>query len=446
MVHLSRSVEAAGIASRPVSGRVRGTGSRYGLARTRSNLAVVSLVVVAVFLERFERLDGASYPLLPIPDIVFLAAVGIFAGKVGLDLFRGEATLKPPGRKDIALCSFVALLGILSLLAVVTQPSDVTSGVQVVKTFTHLVVLLGAALLLGHALSHDLVAHAMSVYFAGAVVVAALAIVQAVDQNLVSLGVSDALHLVSRAGADGFVRPCSIFSEPAYLGYASLGGLVIGLSLVNETRPVAAILGCGICVAGLLLAAAAGPIAVVAPLGVYALVVRRRLFPRRAAVTAAASVLVGATLWFLTPVSNTIIYRAQDVSGGRDASAELRTELNRGSIDVWKTAPVTGVGLGNSRSNLDQIDLSWAPPGASVTFNSANAYLNLLGEAGPVAVGALAALLLALWWRSRSAPPRLDELTRVFIVLLALQFFLINPLIMPPVWFWAAQRLALQDE
>ena len=109
----------------------------------------------------------------------------------------------------------------------------------------------------------------------------------------------------------------------------------------------------------------------------------------RAAVTLAASALVAAAMWLLTPVSSTIRYRAEDISGGQDASAELRTELNRGSIDVWKTAPVTGVGLGNSRSNLDQIDVSWAPPGASVAFNSANAYLNLLGEAGPVAVGAL---------------------------------------------------------
>ena len=41
---------------------------------------------------------------------------------------------------------------------------------------------------------------------------------------------------------------------------------------------------------------------------------------------------------------------------------------------------------------------------------------------------------------------RLEELTRFFIVLLARQFFIINPLILPPVWFWAAQRLALQDE
>ena len=430
-----------------MSGHGLDTGTRYGLVRTRSNLAVVSLVVIAVFLERFERIEGdGSYPILPIPDVLFLGSVGIFASKVGLDLWRGQVTIKPLTWKDFALGSFVMLLGILSLLAVLTQPSDVTSGVQALKTVTHLVVLLGAALLLGHALSPDLVAHALRIYFVGAVAVAGLAIVQAIDQNLVTLGVSNALDLISRAGAEGFVRPSSIFSEPAYLGYASLGGLVIGLSLVSERHEVAAVLGCGICVAGLLLAAAAGPFAVAVPLGVYALVVRRRLFPQRAAVTLAASALVAAAIWLLTPVSSTIMHRAEDVSSGRDPSAELRTELSRGSIDLWRIAPVTGVGLGNSRSNLDEINVSWAQPGSSVAFNSANAYLNLLGEAGPVAVGALAAVLLALWWRNPQAPPRLEELTRFFIVLLALQFFIINPLIMPPVWFWAAQRLAVQDE
>ena len=422
------------------------------------NLAVVSLVVIAVFLERFERIEGdGSYPILPMPDVLFLGAVGIFAAKVAIDLYRGRVALRPLGWKDVALGSFVALLGILSVLAVIIQPSDVTSGVQVLKTFTHLLALLGAALILGHALSRDLVAHAMRAYFVGAVVVAGLGIVQAIDQNLVALGVADALDLISRAGADGFVRPCSLFSEPAYLGYASLGGLVIGLSLISDRHRVAAMLGCGVCVAGLLLAAAAGPLAVAAPLAIYLFVVRRRLFPRGAAVTLAASGLIAAAIWFLTPVSDTILDRAESVSetileraedgsSGRDPSVELRTELNERSIDAWRDAPLTGVGLGNSRGSIGTIDLSWAPEGASPAFNSANAYINLLGEAGPLAVAALVATLLALWWRNRRAPPRLEELTRFFVVLLALQFFIINPLIMPPVWFWAAHRLALQDE
>jgi len=447
MVDLSRPAEPVGVASRPAFGEGRGPELGYGLAWTRPNVAVVSLVVIAVFLERFERInDDGSYPLLPVPDVFFLGVAGVFAAKVALDLSRGRLVLRPRGRKDIVLVSFVALLGALSLLALLTQPSDVASGVQVVKTLTHVVVLLGIALLLGHALSRDLVAHAMRVYFVGAVAVAGLAIVQAVDQNLVSLGIADALNLISRAGANDFVRPCSIFSEPAYLGYASLGGMVIGLSLISERHRIAAILGCGVCMAGVLLAAAAGPLAVAVPLGIYALVVRRRLFPRQAVVTLAASALVVVGLWFFTPVRSTIIYRAEDVSSGQDASAELRRKLNQGSIDVWRTAPLTGVGLGNSRGNLDKIDLSWAPPGANVAFNSANAYVNLLGEGGPLAVAALAAVLLALWWRNRQAPPRLEELTRFFVVLLALQFFIINPLVMPPVWFWAAQRLALQDE
>lgn len=420
---------------------------------------VVALVVLALFLERFERIEvDGSYPILPIPDVFFLSAIGIFGAKVALDLLRGRVTLRPLGWKDVALVGFAALLGLLSFLAVLTQPSDVTYGVQVFKTFTHLVVLLAAALLLGHALSNALVAHALRVYFVGAVVVAALAIVQAVDQNLVSLGVADGLDLVSRVGADGFLQPCSIFSEPAYLGYISLGGIMTGLTIVSERNRVAATAGCGVCVAGLLLAAAAGPLAVSALMAGYALVFRRRLFPRAIAPTLVALVAVAAFVWFMTPVSDTVINRAEGISAGlapgtdsgtdSDASLELRKELNQGSVEIWKTAPVTGVGLGNSRRHFanNPIDVSWAPSDSTVAFNSANAYVNLLAEGGPLGVAALLAALAALWWRSRAAAPRLDEVTRAFIFLLALEFLIINPLIMPPVWYWAAQRLALQDD
>jgi len=423
------------------------SGIGAGLSATRVNRVLVAGVVISLFLERFERVEGeGTYPILPIPDLFFLTAIGILAAKVALDLLRGRVALRRLGWKDLLLGGFVALLGVLSLLSVVTQPETVTSGIQVVKTFSHLVVLLGAALVLGHALSKALVTHAMHVYFAGAVAVAALGIVQAVDQNVVKLGIADALHLISRPGAEGFLRPCSIFSEPAYLGYFSLGGIMVGLLLISERHRIVGAVGCGVCAVGLLLAAAAGPLAVALPLGLYALVFHRRLLGRGIAPTLAGVAIVAALIWFLTPVNDTVIYRAESISSGQDASLELRTELNKGSVEVWKSAPLTGVGLGNSRRHLSrEVEVSWAP-GATIAFNSANAYVNLLGESGPFAVAGLLAVLVALWWRSRTAPPRLEELTSAFIVLLALQFLVINPLIMPAVWFWAGQRLALQDD
>ena len=100
MVDLSRRVVAAGIASRPVSSRVRG--HRIALrpgpdaVEPRRRLAGG----VAVFLERFERLDGAFIPAAPdtghpLPRLRW----GASPVKVGLDLFRGQAALKPLGKE-----------------------------------------------------------------------------------------------------------------------------------------------------------------------------------------------------------------------------------------------------------------------------------------------------------------------------------------------------------
>lgn len=417
----------------------------YGLGFTRENRVAVGLVVAALFMERFERIDDGSYPFLPIPDLIFLSAVGILAAKSATDLLRGRLALRPLGRKELALVAFVALLAGLSFSAVVIEPETVTNGVQALKTTSHLVVLLGVAIFLGRVLSSALVRWALQVYFAGAVAVSLLGIVQSVDQNLVGFGLSSTLDLVSRPAVD-FVRPCSIFSEPAYLGYAALGGILIGLSIVSEANKRLAAGGSAICVAALLLASAAGPLAVAAPLALYVLVMRRRLFPSGLVPTVAALAGVAALLWFLTPVGGTVIYRAEAVSTGTDPSADLRTKLNEGSIEVWKIAPVTGVGLGNSRQHLtDFVTLPFLP-GGQYSFNSANAYVNLLGEAGPVGVAALLVVLFALWWRNHGAAMRLEELTRAFIVLLALAFLVINPLIMPPLWFWAGLRLSLQQQ
>jgi O-antigen ligase len=107
---------------------------------------------------------------------------------------------------------------------------------------------------------------------------------------------------------------------------------------------------------------------------------------------------------------------------------------------------MVGVGLGNTRRQLSHhVNLPFLPD-ADYSFNSANAYLGLLGEAGPIAVVALVLVLVALWWRNRGAFPPAENLTRVFILLLALQFLLINGLLLPPLWFWAGLRLSLQDE
>lgn len=425
----------------------------YGLTGSVGNDIAVGVVVLALFFERFERIrvDG-TYPFLPVPDFIFLSAIAVLASKAAFELAQGRLALRPLGIKDLGLSAFVGLLAVVSVAAAATQPGSVASDAQLVKTLSHLVVLLGATLLLGRVLSNQLVEHALWTFFGGAVFAAGLGVLQALDQNLLMLGVADALKLTSRQGTE-FVIPCSIFSEPAYLGYSSIGGILIGGTLVARRHPVVGLGGCAICAAGLLIGAAMGPIAVAAPLGLYVLIKSRPL--RLGGAPVAVVVTVVALVWFLTPVRETVGHRAKGISvtvldksdvrpsapaDVADPSAELRAKLNQNSIDVWRQAPLTGVGLGNTRNNVSGVVF-----GSSQSFNSANAYVNLLGEAGPLGVAGLLASFFILWRRNPSAPAQLEELTRAFIVLLALSFLIINPLVMPPLWFWAGQRLALQE-
>jgi O-antigen ligase/polysaccharide polymerase Wzy-like membrane protein len=448
-------------------GETTSMSNEWGLESTTVNLAVVSLVVASLFMQRFELVEGAgTYPVLPIPDLFFVSAIALLTAKAALDKVRLGTPLRPFGRKDVVVIGFIALLGALSILAVLLNDASLTSRIQVAKTVAHLVVLGWAALLLGRTLSTALVAFALKVYFALAVAVSGLAIVQAADQNLASSRLSDALHLVTRTTGD-FARPCSIFSEPAYLGYAALAGVMIGLGVIADRHPILAAAGSAVCAAALLLAAAAGPLGVGACVALYGLLMRRRLFSRNAAPAFGTVAVVATLIWFLTPVNETVLTRAEAISktvseqtidgsrdngaasdsnsGRTDPSADLRAELNRASIQVWKKAPVTGVGLGNSRRQLSEfVEVSFLPD-AAYPFNTSNAYVNLLGESGPLGVVGLVGLLSFLWLRNHGSPERLEEVTRAFIVLLAVSFLVTNPLIMPPLWFWAGIRLSLQQ-
>lgn len=441
-LRLGMRTPVAQIASRSAAGISR----PFGLADDRWSRLALGGVVFALFLERLERAEGAgSYPLLPFPDMFFDIALAAFVLLCLLRLLRGDLQPQPVGVKDIAVCVFVAILATLSVLAVVTQPFRIADGLQTAKTIAHLMLLAGAALLLGRTLSARLVAFALKVFFVLAAAAAGVAVLQALDQNLLHAGLADALHLISRPDSR-VERPASIFSEPAYLGYVSVAGIVAGLAVTRDLGARWALGGIVVCVLGLVLSGAAGPLAISVPFALYLLVLHRPALTRELAAGLALVAVLLAALILLTPLGTVGYERARSIAAGDDASVQLRRELDKGSVRLWKLAPATGVGLGNSRKNLTRfVHVSYLP-GGHFYFNSASAYFNLFGECGPVGLAALLALLIALYLRNTDASSALERATRGIVVLFALEFLVVGILLLPPFWFWAGLRLALQRD
>jgi O-antigen ligase len=411
--------------------------------------ALVSLAVLTLFLERFEK-DWYEAGLVPIPDIFFVLVVSAIAVRVALGL-RGQAASWTPTQKEAALVAFVALLGVISIVAITTRGETLAHAGQVAKTYSHILFLLFATLALGRLLARGrLVEWALQSYFVLAVLVSAVTITQAIDQNLLSLGFADLFDLRARRHAEIFARPMATFSEPAYLAYATFVGAVVGATLIAGRRPKLGYGGAVLCVVAFLLSGSVGAIAVVAALLTIVAVRFILSSPSRSSSRAvaigfaSAFVVVFATLALVSPVRDTLARRVDSIASGQDPSAELRKQQNRGSIEIWKMAPLTGVGLGNTRLYLLQyIDVEY-DPGTGALFAGANAYLGLLGEVGPLGALGLVGVLFVLIGRNAGVEGRVEGLTRLFMTMVFLQFLVLGTFVLPPFWFWASLRVALE--
>lgn len=409
------------------------------LAGSALDVAAVAAVVLSLF---FERLDRRLYlsGTLPIPDITFDAAVVLFSLRYLHELVRGRVRLARPSAREWVAVGFVLLILALGAVSLATLPGWMTSGTQVVKTTVHLGFLAYAALLIGRALSRPLLELALKLYFWLTAAAAALAIVQAVDLNVGHGAMTRHLHLIFRAHPNGYDAPVSVFSEPAHLGYACVAALVVGILLVRQigTRP--AVFGCVLCALALLLSLPAGPALVGAVLAVllllrYGLRVTRRTWGIVAAV-AVLCVAVGVA----TPVGSAISHRFTAIANGSDPSGRYRTAVDSASIKIWRYAPATGVGIGNSRRYLPalvHLPFEQVP----TEFNDSDAYLSLLGEAGPVGVAGLLLLVAAFAWPARRRSPT-GAAAELNVLGVALSFFVAGAFLLPPLWFWGGLRLA----
>ena len=314
---------------------------------------------------------------------------------------------------------------------------------QSIKTFVHFAYLALIALLLGRLLTPALLRRAFVTFFVLAVAAAVVGCLQAIDQNVLHTGATGALHLLSRDTGNGFIRPNSIFSEPAVLGYYMLIGIILGLWLYGISRNRWIWLAMALCLVATLLGAAAGPVGALVPLTLYlmwrAAHVWRRYW-RQLAILAVAAV---AVLVFL-PVGHTLIDRATGTGTVADNSAAFRQKFDRASVTIWELSPLTGVGLGNDRYYNPRLVHfgSRFSAGQQTEFQSVNSYLDTLSESGVFGLLMLTVMLAGLFIPFGRVRREGAWVTEAPILLFIVAFFLISLLVFPIFWFWVGARLA----
>ncbi len=410
---------------------------------------LVTGVVVALF---FEGVDDWLWLRkgFAIPNLAFVVIGAAVIGRAAYLAVRGRFDLSKPNWWELTVIGLFAVFAVTALAAALLghshpqpkgQPLVLVSHLrQSVKTFAHFAYLALVALILGRLLTPALLRRAFVTFFVIAVVAAAVACLQALDQNVLHTGATGSLHLISRQTGN-FIRPCSFFSEPALLGYYMLIGIVSGLWLSARSASRWIWLGIGLCVVATLLGAAAGPAVAFLVCFPYLLwrawpVARRSWRPLAVVAVAAIAVLV-----FL-PVGHQLSNRAGGTANGSDSSAQFRLAFDHASLKIFRLSPLTGVGLGNDRYyNPALVHISFLP-NANTAFQSVNSYLGTLSETGVFGLLLLAIMLLALFVPLGRLRQEGAWVTEASILICIVAFFFVNLFAFPIFWFWAGARLA----
>jgi len=438
---------------------------RTGLLQLDFGEFVVTALVVSLFL---ERLDYSLYLQhgFAIPDVAFIVAGALVLAYAAVLAYQRRLDLRRPSFVELTVVALFVVLGLTAVAAALAARhpppplghSQITTAAkrvvleahfgQSVKTFVYFAYFALIALVLGRILTPALMRRALATFFVLAVASSMLAVLQAIDQNALHTGASEALHLISRSrgqsGSSGFLSPVSIFSEPAFLGYFALLGLLIGLRMQGSWPTRWVWVGMGFCLVAILLAAAAGPIVALAAVALYLAWRASRVWRRFWKELTALIVVAIGVLAFL-PAGKTLTTRADAIITGSDTSAKFRYAYDSASIRTWKLSPLTGVGMGNTRYyNPSLVDLSFDPnlTPSDAQFQSVSSYLNTLAESGVFGLLLLATMLATLFWPFGRGRSDSAWLTEAAILLFIVASFFITIVSDPIFWFWVGLRLA----
>jgi hypothetical protein len=140
-----------------------------------------------------------------------------------------------------------------------------------------------------------------------------------------------------------------------------------------------------------------------------------------------------------SPVGSALYGRASGIVNGSDPSAQYRAAVDRASIRIWKIAPATGIGIGDTRRLLPFV--YQGTYAANPAGNDSNGYLSLLGETGVIGVVAALLVLATFVWPS-TRPARFATVTQLNVIGVSVSFLVAGSFLLPTLWFWGGLRLA----
>jgi hypothetical protein len=381
-----------------------------------------ALLVASVFLEKVDLALEAATGGLPTP--LFTAAAICFILANLRTLGRADLAKRPVAASALVL--WITVLGLVTAARVVLSPSDVTGGGwPALLSYLHLLFFVVLCLAVCFAADAPSVMLAYRIIAFWAVLGVAIGVVQLVDQNLIHSGLSELLGLRSRTAA-GFIRPVSVFSEPAYFGYFSLLGAAACLSFRRASWSRKGLIV--FCLLGAVIPMALGPLLLLALIAV-AYFFKSGI---SAKLKQGAMLLVILLLAASSPFFEVLQRRLEKLMAATDPSGNVRIALNEASYRLISEQPLTGIGIGESEFVFPAMV---SVPGVDFVarYQAGNSYLAIAGEQGiPLAILLFVPMLLILF--KRTDPGSSLEGGRVQMAVFTGSWLFVSSIGLPTFW------------
>ncbi|WP_158590128.1 O-antigen ligase family protein [Amnibacterium setariae] len=354
---------------------------------------LLTAMIASVFLEKY---DLYLEDVFHVPTPIFTLASTLWLVRTALHSIVPKARRSSPVLAILFL--WLVALALSQLLRGLLDPGVVQ--LQLLLSLFHEFQLAIIALVFALTCTEHSLRISVSAVYLLAVAGALVGAVQLVDLNIGSGQLSNVLDLRFRA-ANGYLRPESFYSEPAYYGFFCLYGVAVAHSRLISPRLRPEVGRVFLLVSGLS-SLAFGPLLVAACYIAAFMITRGPRLIAYVGASAAVLFLVGQT-----PVALAVVDRVDRILNAQDASSLVRAALNDASLRLIAAHPLVGIGDGQSRYVLPSLV---HVRGVELTaYNQAgNSYLAVLLEGGLLSGVPLFSAILALlaflllnrhtWW------------------------------------------------